>query len=638
MGAWSRTSDLRQDRTASRWDNASGAVWALLIVALLVAAVSPDVYAKTPGGTHCYKKICHRVKTLSETSWWIGKTIRLTATHYDDPSVDHYNTGKYTSSGEIFDADDPTRTSSSNFPDGTELLVWNPQNGRALHVRVNDFGPFHTDRTLDLTRAAAERLGMAKQGVARLEVIVVAAPPVYEPVYKRGRRYAPTLGYIGVLGKRQVDALAQRLVESRRQGRLATIDIQRFLWTTPVGDLNNDAFQLPLPRMARRVSRAGILAAFQESDYAAPPPPRYPRPQLETIASPDRPGPLRFASLADARPLREHRRQIAPLLITAGRFALPLGRAERAGWRSPPRLMPQRTAARLSPRPPLRLAALRTAPRLPPATRFVEVAATGIESIRWSIPGLDTFMRAMTPIWGPKVTPFTALQAALAMIFVLVMSLMAMTYTWITGRTPVLVGRGRRRMFDPDNGPDFAVLVRQEPPQSRRSSAAWHPRLIIGGAAPDSDGLAAQAVDEFADGTQELLAPATGSENTPPALALVEAEPISLRAYPAGASILGPHLAVEGRVASTGTIVVQGSVIGEICCDCLIVEEGGSVDGSIRAMHVKIAGTVSGAVKTARFEVCATGDYEGEVHHSSLAVAHGAGFEATLVRLPEAAE
>lgn len=55
-------------------------------------------------------------------------------------------------------------------PLGTRLKVTNPQNGRTVEVAVTDRGPFIPGRTLDLSWAAARKLGIVRQGVARLYV------------------------------------------------------------------------------------------------------------------------------------------------------------------------------------------------------------------------------------------------------------------------------------------------------------------------------------------------------------------------------------------------------------------------------------------------------------------------------------
>lgn len=58
-------------------------------------------------------------------------------------------------------------------PFGTRVRVENLANGREVIVRVNDRGPFVSGRVIDVTRAAAEELGMIKAGIAKVRVSVV---------------------------------------------------------------------------------------------------------------------------------------------------------------------------------------------------------------------------------------------------------------------------------------------------------------------------------------------------------------------------------------------------------------------------------------------------------------------------------
>lgn len=51
---------------------------------------------------------------------------------------------------------------------GTKLKVTNSRNGRTVVVRVNDRGPFIRGRVLDLSRAAAQNIGMVASGTAKV--------------------------------------------------------------------------------------------------------------------------------------------------------------------------------------------------------------------------------------------------------------------------------------------------------------------------------------------------------------------------------------------------------------------------------------------------------------------------------------
>lgn len=80
--------------------------------------------------------------------------------------------GRRTASGEVFD---PTQLTAAHrtLPFGTQLRVTNLANGRSVVVRINDRGPFKPGRIIDLSRAAAEQLGMIGSGTAqvRLELL-----------------------------------------------------------------------------------------------------------------------------------------------------------------------------------------------------------------------------------------------------------------------------------------------------------------------------------------------------------------------------------------------------------------------------------------------------------------------------------
>jgi rare lipoprotein A len=207
-------------RIATRFRRAPDCSWALwaLLWGVLVAnpIVAVPVSAKIPGGLHCYRLVCHRVMTLTETHRLVGSTRTMIASYYDDPRFDRYNTGQLTSSGERFDASDPGRAASSVFPDGTELLLWNASNGRAAHVRVNDFGPFLGNRTLDITKSLAERLDITRKGVVALRVTVIASPSTNQSQYRRFRVYPTVAGYLGVYSEPGLITLAKDLMSDSR--------------------------------------------------------------------------------------------------------------------------------------------------------------------------------------------------------------------------------------------------------------------------------------------------------------------------------------------------------------------------------------------------------------------------------------
>lgn len=84
--------------------------------------------------------------------------------------------GRRTTSGERFNPHRLT-AASTTIPLGSVVKVENPKNGRSVKVRVNDCGPFVPGRSMDLSMGAAQRIGISRQGVARLRVIPISLKP-----------------------------------------------------------------------------------------------------------------------------------------------------------------------------------------------------------------------------------------------------------------------------------------------------------------------------------------------------------------------------------------------------------------------------------------------------------------------------
>lgn len=79
--------------------------------------------------------------------------------------------GRRTASGERFNMNAMT-AAHRTLPFGTNVKVTNRENGRTVVVRINDRGPFAGKRIIDLSRAAASKLGMIREGVVRVAIEV----------------------------------------------------------------------------------------------------------------------------------------------------------------------------------------------------------------------------------------------------------------------------------------------------------------------------------------------------------------------------------------------------------------------------------------------------------------------------------
>ena len=86
--------------------------------------------------------------------------------------------GSETTSGEHFDMNGLT-AAHRRLPLGTRIMVTNLRNDRSVVLRVNDRGPNVAGRLLDVSKAAAERLGFRGAGITKVKVIPLSYPRRY---------------------------------------------------------------------------------------------------------------------------------------------------------------------------------------------------------------------------------------------------------------------------------------------------------------------------------------------------------------------------------------------------------------------------------------------------------------------------
>lgn len=91
--------------------------------------------------------------------------------------------GYHTSNGELYDMYAMTGAHKT-LPIPSYVRVTNLDNGRSVVVRINDRGPFHEGRIIDLSYAAAQRIGIHKTGTGRVEV-EIALPGDAAPIPRR---------------------------------------------------------------------------------------------------------------------------------------------------------------------------------------------------------------------------------------------------------------------------------------------------------------------------------------------------------------------------------------------------------------------------------------------------------------------
>lgn len=96
------------------------------------------------------------MKTISGSASWYGGKFH----------------GRKTANGERYNMHEMT-AAHKTLPFGTKVRVTNQRNGQSVTVRINDRGPFTGNRVIDLSRGAAQAVGMIKQGIASVKIEVL---------------------------------------------------------------------------------------------------------------------------------------------------------------------------------------------------------------------------------------------------------------------------------------------------------------------------------------------------------------------------------------------------------------------------------------------------------------------------------
>lgn len=84
---------------------------------------------------------------------------------------DKFN-GRKTASGDIFNNEKLT-AANRTLPFGTMVKVTNLRSGKSVIVEINDRGPFHSSRALDLSKAAFEAIGNPAKGTMPVQFEIV---------------------------------------------------------------------------------------------------------------------------------------------------------------------------------------------------------------------------------------------------------------------------------------------------------------------------------------------------------------------------------------------------------------------------------------------------------------------------------
>lgn len=250
---------------------------ALLTLLLLSACASTPDGAPPPGSfdpddiEDAVPRVEPRSRSGNPDSYTVfGETYQVmdsAAGYHERGIASWYGTkfhGRLTSSGEPYDMYKMT-AAHKTLPLPTYVRVTNLDNGKSAIVRVNDRGPFHDGRIIDLSYAAAMKLGVNKTGTAHVDVAAInprdpqATPPpsVTPPVVQTG----PQLWLqVGAFGERQnaYRLLGQLLLHGFADAQVIEPAGSENLFRVRLGPLANTQ---AADTVSRRLQAAGLPSA-----------------------------------------------------------------------------------------------------------------------------------------------------------------------------------------------------------------------------------------------------------------------------------------------------------------------------------------------------------------------------------------
>jgi peptidoglycan lytic transglycosylase len=147
----------------SHVDYAVSVAVTVLVAAVLAGCSSGNVQSRRSSGYYGPRLVGSRNRKLNSRESALGSS-RIVASWYG-PGYE----GRRTANGENFDPQ-AFSAASKTLPLGSIVRVTNIKNGRWVDVRINDRGPVAPGRSIDLSPAAAKRIGLTESGVAHVKV------------------------------------------------------------------------------------------------------------------------------------------------------------------------------------------------------------------------------------------------------------------------------------------------------------------------------------------------------------------------------------------------------------------------------------------------------------------------------------
>jgi len=178
--------------------------------------------------------------------------------YHEEGTASWYGPGFHgfnTSNGEPYDQESIS-AAHKNLPLPCYLKVTNLENNKAIVVRVNDRGPFHGDRILDLSHGAASRLGIVGPGTARVRVELVKVPRPADADEIIARHEARTIQLLATDSEQKANEVAEQL--TRQYGMPFKVEAADQIYRLRLGPLARDEAE----RLLATLRGAGFAKAF----------------------------------------------------------------------------------------------------------------------------------------------------------------------------------------------------------------------------------------------------------------------------------------------------------------------------------------------------------------------------------------
>ncbi len=171
--------------------------------------------------------------------------------------------GRKTASGEVYNMFALT-AAHKTLPLPTYVKVTNLKNNKYVIVKINDRGPFHSNRIIDLSWAAAKQLDMIKTGTTKIKMVVLATPKIAskktQAILPKSKSNAKTRQYYLQVGafknKNNATKLLKQLQSHYKQAYMMTsLDQQYKIYRVRLGPFQTRRQLKPL---IQRLAKLGL--------------------------------------------------------------------------------------------------------------------------------------------------------------------------------------------------------------------------------------------------------------------------------------------------------------------------------------------------------------------------------------------